>query len=104
MSVGYGYEKLWLAVVGMAQSPAPLRKRLSDAYTFNLMHIRPEENLPADLRAAFADIQADFRTTAAEAGEGTAAASARAMSDDTAEEVARKIVSLFDQISAADRA
>jgi hypothetical protein len=82
----------------MAVSPASLQHRVAEAYTGSLIHTTPDRHLPDDLRPLFAEIAAALNTTAPQADEGTAVASALVMSEDQAEDVARKITRLYDHV------
>src|SRR5689334_3851494 len=97
MSDGYGFQKFLSAVYGMAQSPLNLQARLRDAFAGSLVHLKEDEDLPPDLRQDFRTITEKLTAREEEIpGEGSIAASARALSDREAEELARKIVHIYD--------
>ena len=78
----------------MAVSPASLQHRVAEAYTGSLIHTTPDRHLPDDLRPLFAEIAAALNTTAPQADEGTAVASALVMSEDQAEDVIQSLLAL----------
>jgi hypothetical protein len=104
MSQGYAWEKLYNAVLGMAASPASLQQRIAAAYSGSLMRITAYDDLPADLESLFGDIMKALSTTEPKGDEGSIMASALALTDREAEDIARKIVGLYDQVSARHRA
>lgn len=99
MAIDYAWEKFWAAVSEMASSRQSLQFRRADAYRLHLLHRRPDEDLPADLRDDFAAIDAALTARRATADEGDAVASALAMSDEEAERQIEAVVSLYDSIS-----
>lgn len=101
MSLSYAQEKLDLAVDGMAASPASIQRRIADAYIFHLIHIDPEEDLPADLRGLYAEIHTALTKLEAIENEGQVMATVEFLTNDEAVEIAGKIVRLSDQVSAA---
>ncbi len=106
MSLGYAWEKMYTAVLGMAASPATLRERIADAYTgsiIRLVYPGSGDDLPDDLKPMLAEIKAAMETTQPTGSEGTATASALAMTDAQAEDVAHKITHLFDAVQARYR-
>ena len=106
MSLGYAWEKMYTAVLGMAESPAALRERIADAYTgsiIRLVYPGTGDDLPDDLKPMLAEIKAAMETTQPTGNEGTAVASALAMTDAQAEDVARQITRLFDEVQSRYR-
>ena len=106
MSLGYAWEKMLTAVLGMAASPAALRERIADAYTgsiIRLVYPGAGDDLPDDLKPMLAEIKAAMETTQPVGNEGTAVASALAMTDAQAEDVARQITRLFDEVQSRYR-
>jgi hypothetical protein len=100
MSLDYVYEKFSLAIPGMATSPASIQERIADAYISQLIKLN-EEDLPADPRFDFGEVQTQLTAREPEAGEGTVMATIRHMSEADATEIARKIAKIYDQITAA---
>jgi hypothetical protein len=101
MGLEYAWEKLTIAVMGMAASPESIHERIASAYVGSLIRIDPGQHLPPDLRPLFEEIRTALTETPAQGAEGSAVASARAMSTERATEIARKIVSLYSRVSAA---
>jgi len=103
----YAWEKMFKAVIGMAVSPATLQERVADAYTGNIIHLTypgTGDDLPDDLKPMLAEIKAAMETTQLTGTEGRAVASALAMTDAQAEDVACKITRLFDEVQSRHRA
>ena len=98
MGIDYAWEKTMVAITSMAASPASIQDRIASAFVDSLIRITPEEDLPSDLRPLYEEIRAVFSVTPAKGGEGTAIASARALSTERAAEVADKIVRLYDGV------
>ena len=94
------------AVIGMAISPATLQERIAAVYTGNIIHLiypGSGDNMPDDLKPMLAEIKAAMETTQPTGTEGTAVASALAITDAQAEDVACKITCLFDQVQSQHR-
>lgn len=98
--MGYAWEKLFGAVLGMTRSTSSLQVRLADAYVYHLIHIRPEENLPEDLRPQLAEIAAAMQTQTAKGDEGDAMASALILDEMAARNLIEKVVSLYNDVTA----
>lgn len=101
VDISYGWEKFYLAVIGMAQSARPLRQRLRDAYVNHLIYVH-DENIPEGSRRNMAELRhmLTHRPPRTE-HEGSVDASADQMSDDEADRAARLIIKIFDEISVA---
>ncbi len=54
------YEKFSAAIHSMATSPAPLQRRLHDAYVDNLMHVKAED-VPESVRHQFSSLANELR-------------------------------------------
>jgi len=107
MNIGYAWEKMYNAVLGMAVSPATLQERIADAYTGNIIRLiypGAGDDLPEDIKPMLAEIKAAMETTQPTGSEGTAVASALAMTDAQAEDMACKITRLFDEVQSRHRA
>ncbi len=100
---GYTWEKLMVAVHGMASSPRSMQQRIADAYTGSLMRLKADD-FPDDLRWTFEEISKKLTSGTPTGDEGTVQASVSSMSEEEASEIAREIVNLYDQISARYRA
>lgn len=83
----------------MAESSASLQRRLANAYRFALIHLKPED-LAAESRWSFKSICRKLTRESAAGDEGDAMASALVLSDEEAEDVARKIVQIYDLLCA----
>jgi hypothetical protein len=100
MSISYAWEKSMLAVTGMARSTKNINGRIADAYVYHLINIEPDRDLPEDLRLRLAEIREALTRTPARGNEGTVQASAMAMSEEEASEIADKIVEFYDIVCA----
>ena len=84
----------------MARSQDSLQERLRRAYTYNLIHLRPE-NVPADEEGTLAEIKRRLTSVPAKGGEGTIAATTAVMSEDDARALIEKIVGLYGRAAEA---
>ena len=98
MSRDYAWEKLYVAVLGMARSEAPLRDRLADAYASSIMRIE-DADLPPDARNDFFEIQQALTRVEAKGDEGSISASAAALSDSEVHDLIGKVVDLYDRMA-----
>ena len=101
MGISYAWEKMFKAVVGMAQSPATLPERIASAYTENIIHLTYPgvgDDVPDDLKPMLAAIKTAMEITQSTGTEGTATASASSMTNAQAEDVACQITRLFDEV------
>lgn len=106
MGIGYAWEKMFKAVIGMAVSPATLQERIAAAYTGNIIHLTypgVSDDVPEDLKPMLAEIKAAMETTQPVGNEGTAVASALAMTKAQAEIVACQITRFFDEVQSRYR-
>lgn len=97
MQYSYGWEKFHSAVLTLAGSGSQAQ-RLSDAFVFSLSHIRPEENLPEQLRADFGVLMVALTQKQAVADEGNAQATIFAMDEFEIHQSISKIIGLYDSI------
>lgn len=98
MSLGYTWEKLFVAVEGMARSQESLQDRLMGA--FLCFHLLREDDFPkGELRDAFHDIKHALTWRPAQGDEGTVKATTQQMTDQEASELIGKLVSLYDEIT-----
>ncbi|MFD3247461.1 hypothetical protein [Rahnella aquatilis] len=97
MQYSYGWEKFHSAVLTLA-GPGSQAQRLSDAFVFSLSHIRPEENLPEQLRADFGVLMVALTQKQAVADEGNAQATIFAMDEFEIHQSISKIIGLYDSI------
>lgn len=98
MPLGYAWEKLSVAVAGMARSQESLQYRLVEAHL--CFHSLREDDFPkGELREAFHDIIHALTWRPAQGDEGTVKATTQQMTDQEASELIEKLVSLYDEIS-----
>jgi hypothetical protein len=91
----YAIGKLWRAVDILASGTASLQQRLYDAYLSSL-HVLSKRDFPDKLQPDFEVIVAALTWIPVDhEGQGTAASTTDAMSDDEARQVATHIVNLF---------
>src|ERR671925_654607 len=97
MDIDHVWEKLYLAVLGMARSTQPLQERLANAYV-SALHQLEDEDLPEDLIDDFEKV-IEALTRVGEPvleGEGSVHATVREMDDETARQLIEEIVDLYD--------
>lgn len=96
MGLNYATEKFSNARRALASHPGRVRERLRDAWTYHLAFIEPERDIPdLDMREEFDNHKTQMTSGIPENGEGTIAASARAMSEDDALEEAEWILAFL---------
>lgn len=95
----YAWEKAYLAVLGLATSTAAVQERIGNAYMFHLMHIWPENITDPLIQKTLDDIAFRLTQVKPKGNEGSVVATVSEMSDDEAQEIARKIFELHDRIS-----
>ncbi len=89
-----------LAVNGMAESPKSIQPRIADAYSSQLMGLKPDRFVgEPEWRRRFEEITRQLTSGTPVGDEGTIQASVASMSDEAATKIAREIVSLHDEIS-----
>jgi hypothetical protein len=98
VGVAYAIEKLDVAVDALAASASSIQDRLFNAYISALIRIKPEEDLPEELRPRF--IAMSDRLTSAEprAGEGSLRATLDVLADDEAVGIAQEVVNLWREL------
>lgn len=96
MSINYAWEKLYLAVSGMAHSEESLQDRLAAAYMFNVMKLKSED-LPPDVQDKFENLGATI--TSKQGPKGTVLATTAIMSDEEAKKWIDEIVSMYDAVT-----
>ena len=99
MSLDYAYEKFSIAIRGMASSPQNIKDRICNAHLH--FHTLKLDDLPQDSRWKYEDLITKLTSVRAKENEGSVRASLDAMSDNEAEELARVIVDLYDEIKIA---
>jgi len=99
MSIDYAYEKFSIAIRGMASSPQNIKDRIRNAHLH--FHTLKSDDLPQDSRLKYENLTTKLTSVRAKENEGSVRASLDAMSDNEAEELARVIVDLYDEIKIA---
>ncbi len=95
MSVGYAWEKLFLAVSGMASSDGSVQDRLADAFVSQLHRIQ-DGDMPEEMEAVFRAIRTAMTRN------GSFVNSARAMSNEEASNHIEKLVGILSDASRLD--
>jgi hypothetical protein len=95
-NLGYVWEKLRLAVLGLARSNWPLPARLGSAYFSHLRLLDPAD-VPEDVGKDLAEIR---RTFAAITGgdEGVIRAATARLGDEQARDLIEKVVGMFEAV------
>lgn len=96
-SLEYTHEKLWAAVLILAEGDGTVQQRLADAYTSQLVRLT-RDDFPLDMRDPF--IRIENRLTARDpiGDEGRAAATMAVMDEFDARSVVEVIVSMYGEI------
>lgn len=95
---GYAWEKLYGAVLGLAQGDRPSWERLRDAYVFHIMNIGPE-NTPPDIAEDLQKLKDALRRVKATDDQGDAMASARALDELEVHDLIGSIVAMYDRVT-----
>ncbi len=98
MALDYVWEKLMVAVSGMAASEQSLQERLADAYVSSLIRLDAED-LPGELQEDFRALEDAMGRVNPTGDEGSARASTRRMSTEEARQWIGKIVSMYDDVT-----
>ena len=92
-------EKLWQAIDTLATGDGELQERLvSASLSLTGVYLPPESDLPKKIQDEFDSIKQDLTRETAKGNEGKIQATTRIMSDQEAEGVAKRILSLFIQL------
>ena len=97
MALDYAWEKLYAAVLTLAEGSSPVQQRLADAYVSQLMRLTAAD-LPADMQDDFKLLSHELTKIAAVSGEGTAAASADRLGEQTARDLVERVVGLYEAV------
>ncbi len=101
MTIDYAVEKLSEAVRVLAVGSGRIQERLADA-ALVLVRIRPTDDLPeGPLRRSLIGIRDDLTFEPAKEGEGSIRATLKLTSDDDAQAIANRIVSLYHAVKGA---
>ncbi len=87
-SLEYTFEKLWATVAILAEGHGTVQERLADAYTSQLMRLTPDD-IPADMRDAFIELERRLTVKDPVADEGRVAATISGMDDSEAKGLRR---------------
>jgi hypothetical protein len=96
-SCSYAREKFWIAVHCLATSSSSIQARLERAAAGSLGRLKSED-LPEGLQTEFAGLWRDLTKKKACGDEGTIAATTRQLSDEEAEQVARRVMSMYTRL------
>lgn len=92
----YTWEKFFNALISLAAGRASLQERLAAAWMYSLAMLR-EDDLPKSLRAEFAELKEQIIRKEPVGDDGLVRAAIWNMDDETAHELAEKIVSIYDR-------
>lgn len=98
MSLNYTWEKLFVAVLGMAKSESSLQDRLVGAH-LSFHTLRDKDFPEGELRGSFQEIMHALTWRPAKGDEGTVRATTSLMGNQEASELVEKIVSLYDEVA-----
>lgn len=93
----YAWEKLWVASDVLIGGEGPVQKRLFSAVLSALTRLRPE-HLPPDLWRELESIQSALETVGPVAGMGGFEASSLILSDERAEELMTRTISVYTEV------
>jgi hypothetical protein len=96
MTIGYAWEKFHSAVSSLVLLSGTLRTRLISVGVNDIMHVNPKRDLPEELQGKYNEIMEKLTK------EGSIADSVEALTDREVNDVAEKIVSLYNEIVRVD--
>lgn len=91
----YAWEKFHSAVLSLA-GEGSIQQRLENAYVFNIINLRRDNDIPEELHEEFEEIVALM--TASDAAEGRVNAAVNAMDEIVRSSLVEKIISLYDSL------
>lgn len=97
MGMSYGWEKLYTATHSLC-TEGSLADRLVNALAFSLIRIKPENDLPKELREEFQEFMTDMRSTQARGDEGTIQATIDSLDELNLIKAAEKILHFYDTV------
>ena len=97
MSQSYGWEKLHTAVHSLCGS-ASQPERLINAATFSLINIKPENDLPEELREEFTILMDEITAVKFNADEGNLRATINSFGEVELNRAIEKIIGLYDSV------
>jgi len=92
----YGWEKLNEAI-GTLTGPDSQKQRLAQAIA-SLSLIRPEQNLPPEMRAEFEQFMKELNSRLAQADEGTIQATVQGLDELQVRDAIDEMISFYDRI------
>ena len=98
MGIAYAIEKFDVAVDALAASASSIHDRLFNAYISALMRIRPDDDLPVDLRRRFTAVTDRLTSVEPRRGEGTLRATLDVLDEAAAVAIAQEIVNLWREL------
>ena len=104
MSLSYADEKFSAAIRSLAIGIGPIKERLIDACTYDLIHIQAERDVPENMREDFEELINSVTKdspTLANPNDGKIQATIKNMSEDAAVEIATEILSFAYRIEGA---
>ena len=96
--MSYAWEKFHGAMYMIANT-GTVQKRLADAYSCHLSHLRPDQ-VPESIREEFGRLRAALTPAQPEQGEEPAAAAAQAMTEAKAYEHLMLIIRMYNKLAA----
>lgn len=93
----YGWEKLHQAMHALAGAKDQ-KNRLISALSYDLLNIRPDPDLPEELREEFEQFMRDMTAVAADGDEGTIYATVRRMDENGVRAAIAKIIHFYDTV------
>lgn len=102
-SLGYGYEKTFLAVLALATGTGSLKDRLIDAFESQLNRIfKPVNEIPEEFKEEILALEADATARKARTpSEGSIRSTIDQMSEKEAKQLAERVLKLFTGIAHA---
>lgn len=91
----YGWEKFHAAVHSLA-GEGTIKERLENAYTFNIIHLRCDNDIPEELHGEFNELVAMM--TSVDDQNGSVHATVYAMDELERSRVIEKIIGIYDSI------
>ena len=96
--IAYAIEKFDVAVDALAASESSIHDRLFDAHISALMRIRPDDDLPVDLRRRFSAVTDRLTSIEPRRGEGRLQATLDVLDEAAAVAIAHEIVNLWREL------
>ncbi len=97
MSISYGWEKLHLAVHSLC-GQGDQSERIINAIIYNLLHIKPENDIPEEMQSSFNDLMSEVRSVMPKENEGVIQVTVNTMDEMSRKKIVEKIISLYDGI------